>query len=341
MSICDQVPCLLDDARAEHPFELLNGELVEGLALYWTTAAAILDGSGVTLADPPRQYLSLKKNFFTMLFLYSYGVAGIPSPRRAFYVAVNQCLRGMVTGCDNILDDEYKQTLDTDLPRHGTRFRSVLDIMVSDRILFHLLMTRHHDDGITVEQALAASAASLRSLTLSGAQEASEEGGIRTILTPDRVLQQVHHYKTGILFQCPWAAPAVLEKTIDEQTKIRLTDALYRIGMGCQLLDDMVDILRDLRQHRHNYFISLIIHGKNTSERSRLREAENNGTPSGEEQNLLSAFPQARRIGVGIARDYLETGVRKLYTPEHQFLVEPTLMFIARQIGADRFLSGE
>ena len=78
---------------------------------------------------------------------------------------VNQCLRGMVTGCDNILDDEYKTTLETDLPPQAHRFRSVLDIMVADRVLFTLLVDhcRRHD--LPMERALQAGTASLRALT--------------------------------------------------------------------------------------------------------------------------------------------------------------------------------
>ena len=41
-----------------------------------------------------------------------------------------------MTGCGNILDDEYKKTLETELPEHGVKFRSVLDILVSDRYAF-------------------------------------------------------------------------------------------------------------------------------------------------------------------------------------------------------------
>jgi hypothetical protein len=117
----------------------LDRELAEGLGRYWSIAGGILEGSSVRLIPPDPASASIESNLFSLLFLYSYLQAGIPAPRRVFYAAVNQCLRGMVTGCDNLLDDEYKKTLDTDLPPSGTRFRSVLDIMVSDRVLFELL----------------------------------------------------------------------------------------------------------------------------------------------------------------------------------------------------------
>jgi hypothetical protein len=320
-----------------HPFEQLYSELVEGLQRYWSTAATVLEDSAVVLMDPSSSYYSLEKNFFTMLFLYSYFVADIPPHRRTSYVAVNQCLRGMVTGCDNILDDEYKQTLDTDLPPDGHRFRSVLDIMVSDRVLFELLLDECRDNGLTIEQVRAANAASLRALAASGAQEASEERGVKRTLSPDDVLQTVHHHKTGLLFQCPWALPAVIEN-IDERTTRRLTNALYHIGMGCQILDDMVDLPRDLLQQRHNYIISSITYGDSEEERDLLRRAQNNAGAYREDCDFLSAYPCGQSVAATAARTFLETGTQALYNQEHSFLVEPTIQFIARQIGADRYL---
>ena len=95
---------------------LLEAELRAGLAVYWDTAGQVLQGSGIRLAPPGEEDFSLKRNFFSTLFLYAYWRVALPPPRRTLYVAVNQCLRGMVTGCDNLLDDEYKATLETDLP---------------------------------------------------------------------------------------------------------------------------------------------------------------------------------------------------------------------------------
>ena len=113
----------------------LLGELGAALTRYWSTAAEVLRGGGVRLREPESDAFSLERNFFSLLFLYSYQRLGVPRERRVLYAIVNQCLRGMVTGCDNLLDDEYKPTLETDLPSGATRFRSVLDIMVSDRVL--------------------------------------------------------------------------------------------------------------------------------------------------------------------------------------------------------------
>jgi hypothetical protein len=317
----------------------LQGELTAGLSLYWETAAGILEGSGVKLIEPEPRYYSLEANFFTTIFLYSFYKAKIPSSRRVLYTAVNQCLRGMVTGCDNILDDEYKKTLDTDLPEQGTRFRSVLDIMVSDRVLFEILLNGSASNEITYEQALAASRASLTALTKSGVQEASEEGGIGHRIRPEEVLSSVHHYKTGMLFQCPWAVPKIIEDLGPEVIE-PITDALYRIGMGCQVMDDMVDLPRDLREKRHNYVASLIYHGSDSQSHERLEEWARADHSVGNGTDLLLEFPNAVQLASETALDYLEKGASTLFTGSDRRIVQPTISFLKRRLGADFFLTG-
>jgi len=315
----------------------LGDELSEGLSLYWSTAEEILRDSDVQLRSPRSEYLAIESNLFSMLFLYSYLQAGMVRSQRVFYVAVNQCLRGMVTGCDNLLDDEYKKTLDTDLPEKGTRFRSVLDIMVSDRVLFNLLINGHQRGELTIAQVRAANSVSLHGLLSSGVQEAGEEAGISDRLTPDEVLRDVHHYKTGLLFQCPWSLPAALED-IDPGTLDRTTQALYQIGMGCQILDDMVDLASDLHMKRHNYVASLICHDSNLAEPTRLREWLHELPACVEGTELLLEFPRARQRAAITAQRNLEVGTRGLFMEEHLQLAQPVVELLIERIGADRFM---
>lgn len=181
----------------------LTCELREGLRLYWQSAGQILAHSAVKLAQPP-------------------------------LVAVNQCLRAMVTGCDNLLDNEYKMTLATDLPSGGVKFRSILDIMVSDRVLFKILLDFCSAQGKSLQTVIEGVTASLHALVASGAQEASEEAGITGRIAPQHVLDDIHHLKTGLLFKSPWAIPAIIENDAG-LADCDVSTALYKIGMGCQV----------------------------------------------------------------------------------------------------------
>ncbi len=337
MSLIEQIESKTGITGFQDTFHSLEEELQEGLSLYWNIAAEILQGSGIKLLDPVSEYFSIERNFFSALFLYSYFREGVSRSRRVLYAAVNQCLRGMVTGCDNILDDEYKKTLDTDLPEQALRFRSVLDIMVSDRVLFTLLHKKSMEDELTSRQVSDACFESLRVLTKSGVQEASEEGGIGERLTPEIVLEKVHHYKTGILFKAPWGVPGVIENLDDEKVS-QIKDALYMIGMGCQIFDDMVDLSRDIRMDRHNYVASLICHGSSLKTCVRFKTKYVDDKKLDYKPDLLFDFPIARHTAGKKALTYLKNGTEKLFVKEHKFMTEPTISFFASRIGAERFL---
>jgi plasmid stabilization system protein ParE len=317
----------------------LDRELAEGLERYWSIAGGILEGSSVRLIPPDPASASIESNLFSLLFLYSYLQAGISAPRRVFYAAVNQCLRGMVTGCDNLLDDEYKKTLDTDLPPSGTRFRSVLDIMVSDRVLFELLADARERGELSATQLKAASSASLHGLLASGVEEAGEEAGVGDRLAPDEVLHVIHHHKTGLLFQCPWSLPTLLED-VDADTRTRTTRALHSLGIGCQVLDDMVDLAADLRNSRHNYLASLIYHDADQSELESLQDWLKRQTGESDDANLPQRFPRACGRAADTARSYLDSGTRELFTDRHRDFAQPVQAMLIERIGAARFLSG-
>ena len=311
------------------PLDMLATELQKGLRYYWNVARTILEGSTVHLIEPDMNTFSLERNFFSALFMYSYYRAGIAEDRRILYASVNQCLRGMVTGCDNILDDEYKKTLETDLPVQAHRFRSVLDIMVSDRALFKILLDYCRLHNLPLEQLVQASCTSLHSLLLSGAQEASEEGGVNERLLPEEILAKVHHFKTGVLFQCTWAIPKIFEQTISPECLL-VQEALYNIGIGCQILDDMVDLFMDLHENRHNYAASVIFHDAPLRVWQGL-EAQRASTISTEHfyaDNLQVAAKLKSK-----ALHYLEGGMRRLFFDHHEYLVEPAMNFIAERIG--------
>ena len=337
MDIVEQIINTADKKDIDNTFKTLNDELHEALSLYWDIATQILDKSVINVTAPEPEYFSIERNFFSTLFIYSYFRAGISKSRRVLYAAVNQCLRGMVTGCDNILDNEYKKTLETDLPEKATRFRSVLDIMVSDRILFAILQKEYLADNLSYDQVQAASFESLRALAKSGAQEASEECGVGEILSPENLLSKIHHYKTGILFQSPWALPDIIDNNNLKDTS-GIKSALYQIGMGCQILDDMVDLEMDIRMNRHNYVASLICHGKNSKERTLLDTllAEDNRVEK--KQDLILEFPDAGKIATAEALKFLKNGTESLFAESHNFMVDVSISFIVKRIGADRFL---
>jgi geranylgeranyl pyrophosphate synthase len=178
----------------------------------------------------------------------------------------------------------------------------------------------------------------LHTLAASGVQEADEEQGIESILTPEDILNKVHHYKTGLLFNCPWGIPLVLEQ-LNPDIVTPIQEALYRIGIGCQILDDMADLGRDVRGGRHNYVASLVYHQSGRDLWSQLKEKAAVGSEDEDTATLLLEFTEALEESARMAQQYLLEGLSALFGERHSFAVQPAITFLYKRIGTDGLMS--
>ncbi len=209
----------------------------------------------------PRSFSRLGKNLFSTLFVSVYHLLEIPVERRLLYGKLNHLFRIWVTSADNLLDAEDKVVIPLRMQGRSRTMRQVVTLMAADRVLNDILRDAVSRGIISAPDADAIAEQSLRCLLPSAAQEASEEGGISGPRpSPDYVLRTVHRYKTGILFHVPFLGPDLIEKGIDRTLLGELQDALMNFGLGCQLLDDIRDLARDLTEKRHNYVLSLLAH---------------------------------------------------------------------------------
>jgi hypothetical protein len=271
----------------------------EALADFWAKAEVVLAGSGVSLAPLPRSWRTLRHNHFSVLFIGVFRLLGIPAPRRRLYARINHCLRAWVTACDNLLDGELRETLLTDLPAGAAVFKSAHTLLVVDRIFFLMLREAESTGVIAPAEAERLIAVSLGALTASGRQEAEEEHGVAGRLRPAHVLREVHGRKAGMLFTAPLAAPRALGDTGTGRRFSDLSRGLHRFGLGVQILDDLNDLGQDLAGRRQNYFASVIAHGMDAAERSRLAALEGDAAVRAD-GGLWKHFPK------GLARTQTE-----------------------------------
>lgn len=321
-------------------FSMIQEELRTGLILFWKKAAYILSDSGVDLVIPKRDDIRLEDHFFSLLFLYAYLKAGIDPQKRTLYVAANQCMRGMVTGCDNLLDQEYKVTLETGLPKKATTFRSVLDIMVSDRVLTQIMFHGFDTDIFTLDQVKSSGKISLDALIRSGTQEAGEEKGIDEILPAEFVLNNIHSIKTGLLFQAPWALPDQFEDKLDPGNCEKIKKSLFSIGLGCQILDDLADLILDLKMKRHNYVVSLFYESEKKACLEFIKKVRENGeTIDG--KRLISALQQMHpdlfRSAAHQAVTCIKSGCRVLFSGEQESMIPFCVSFLIQRIGVQSY----
>ncbi len=232
----------------------------------------------------------VRKNFFSILFLNIYRALDIPYSHRIMYGVINHSIRGIVTGTDNILDDEYKELLPLRFSEGATRFKSVMHILLFDRFLFRILDEAVRDGLITTAGKYEVQKRILDAMVPIGEEEASEEKGISVILPPEKILSSVHMFKGGNLLRLAFVAPRILEKGLAAEME-KVDRGIYSLGMALQVIDDLTDFYDDINKQRHNYLVSSIYF---------------EGTPP-EKQKLGHLLDGSTALPVPIEREYAES----------------------------------
>ncbi len=217
----------------------------------------------------PGMFKYAQKNFFSILFLSIYRALNIPCSRRIMYGIINHSIRGIVTGTDNILDDEYKELLPLRFSENATRFKSVMHILLFDRFLFRVLDEAVKDRLITLDEKYLVQQKIFESMVMIGEEEATEEGGVKRILPPAEILSSVHMYKGGNLLRLAFIAPRILEKGLSAELE-KVDSGIYSVGMALQVIDDLTDFYSDIRRQNHNYLVSSVYFEGTAAERRKL-----------------------------------------------------------------------
>jgi len=211
-----------------------------------------------------------QRNIFSILFLAIYKAIGIPVERRLLYGVINHAIRGIVTGTDNLLDDEYKEMLPLRFPERATRFKSVMHILLFDRFLFSVMDDAVQQQMLAAEQRQLVQQKIFQAMVPIGEEEATEEGGVHEILSPQEILESIHVHKGGNLLRLAFVAPRLVE----QELFIPLEEAdlgIYRIGLALQVIDDLTDFYEDIADRRHNYLVSSIRFEGTAAEQQQLQ----------------------------------------------------------------------
>ena len=282
---------------------------------FWEKAQSLLDGSGIHLKPIPNAWRSLRHNYFSVLFIAIFHTLEIPTQRLTLFARLNHCLRSWVTACDNLLDNELKEIILTDLPENAHTFKSVHTILLTDRIFFSFLLEALETGVITHEEMVRLLNTSLSAISASGREEAEEEGGVADAPLPDQILHRVHLAKTGQLFTSPLSAPLALGDIDLNQPAVALVkEGLLTFGLGCQILDDISDLGIDLCDQKYNYLASLIHHYGKRDEKNlldRLR-GDNHLQDKRGLAELYQRFPEASQQAFKDATEQLKKALSLL-----------------------------
>jgi hypothetical protein len=279
-------------------------ELHARLAPYLATPGDTPPAYAVQPAPLPEEWLGWRKNIFSTLFQSVYHLMDVPEPRRLLYGKLIHLFRIWVTSADNLLDGEDKLVVPMDMPGNARVMRQVVAVMAADRVLHGILNDAVEARVLSPVQRDALSRESLRRLLPSAAQEATEEGGITLRPPPGEVLGTIHRLKTGLLFNVAFVGPELVEPFPSARAN-RLREALMDFGLGCQILDDLRDMARDLLERRHNVALSTLAH----QDSARLADLQRRTRDPAE--RLYLAAPA---VALPLARQGLDLLVRGLRT---------------------------
>ena len=215
--------------------------------------ARTIGGNACPIEPLAKNLLDLEHNFFSMLFLAVTRAIVADSTHMPLYGMVNQGMRAWVTACDNLLDDEYKAIFRFEAAGDGNRMRSVLTLLLADRVIFEYICKEYGDCDLVAR----VGRISLAALMPSAIQESKEELRPVQVLSPEELLHTVHQQKTADLFTATLAVPATLEH-IESARLDAAKQAVANFGLACQILDDLKDMQVDIIEGRHNYLVSTI-----------------------------------------------------------------------------------
>ncbi len=220
------------------------------------------------------ELVQMERNLFSIFFQVCTQPLELSADQKLFYARVSQCLRALVTGCDNLLDDEFKEVIPFALTGSGSRFRSVMTIMTADRIISNLAAAELAAGKFSLAQVEKLSRVVMAVLTPSGLEEHEEESLDKlTIPTPEQIIKKVHHLKTGLLFRAPLDLIAGLENGHNE-TSASVAEGLRLFGIGCQMLDDLKDVSDDITTKHFNAVVSYARYGVDSEERAAVSAIE-------------------------------------------------------------------
>jgi hypothetical protein len=216
--------------------------------------ASQIAGASCRIARICPAQIQIERNFFSTFFLVVTRQMVGDSPYLPLYAMVNQAMRAWVTACDNILDDEYKEVLPFAFAGQGGRMRSILTLLIADRVLTEYVADHYSD----LEMLRRIGRVSLDALASSALQECEEEDRPVPILPSRKILAEVHQHKTGDLFRAPLAMPEALETIPKDRMRAGHT-AAEQFGLACQIIDDIKDMPADVQTGRHSLPVSLAV----------------------------------------------------------------------------------
>lgn len=233
-----------------------------------------------------------ERNFFSILFLSIFELLGIPKPRRRQYGLILHAVRGIVTAADNVLDQQDAGAVRLHVAG-GRVLPNVMLILLQQDVIGRVVSEVATDTtrGHNLRREL------LAALFAIAREECEDEPATESVLPPEQILDQVHHFRGGRLLELAFVAPEHVETERAEKLGVAKA-AVHQIGLALQILDDVTDLAEDVGRRSHNILRSWIVcrcsDGPVSDEDLAAMSEADLSAPE-------AAFPKATRAVLGLA----------------------------------------
>lgn len=258
------------------------------------------------LGLPAAQYW--QRNFFSILFLSIFDALGMPARKRRTYGLVLHAVRGIVTAADNILDNESKGAVRLNL-NGGVVLPNFVLTLLQQSMLDEIIADVAPDE--TTRRR--ASAALIGALFEIAQEESQEEDDVEIVLSPEDLLDNIHSFRGGRLLQLAFVVPEITEPEFADGIRWA-REAIHRIGLALQVLDDLTDFGEDITRRNHNILRSWVVH------RAPDGPTTDQALLDGAEDDLAAPevlFPLATRDVLSLAIEMALDGFSRLHDLGH------------------------
>lgn len=237
----------------------------------------------------------LQNHFFLILFHSIFKAIGCSEINLRFYSRINFCIKGIVTAGDNIFDDETKDLISLDVGNNGSRFKSILQLLCFDRLIYRVCDDEIRDGWLSRKKTMLIQKEILNRLIYIGKLEGSEENGVDEILPVDEMIEKVHRVRGGALFSLAFIAPMIIEGDgIRDRLEVA-ENAVRKLGIAFQIVDDLTDFEFDLSRRSHNILCAAATYNEDEKVRSAIKKLLNGKKP---EPNMVEGIfsDSARKV---------------------------------------------
>ncbi|HON56765.1 MAG TPA: polyprenyl synthetase family protein [bacterium] len=201
-------------------------------------------------------------NHYSIFFYMIYIALDFNKKERIFFGLLNNCFRLLVTGADNLLDADDNHYLKYNHIKKSAIMKSVFDLLLAEKIISTILYDFCFNEKLfDREMYIEFQKKIFDILAEVGINESEEYQKKQFYFSADRIINEVHHIKSGKLFTLPFAIPKFYfggqNKKLNEVER-----AIYDFGIGVQIIDDLTDIIEDFTEKKPNYFIALVNQSK-------------------------------------------------------------------------------